>query len=60
MGRRHKNCIDDTVLEFPRALFWIIHVIGPMFIFILGMRFAIQRAPVPMVAYRLLRRLMDR
>jgi hypothetical protein len=61
LGRRHENWIDDTALEFPRAWFWIIHVIGTVMIFILGMRFAIHRAPIPMVAFRLLRRLfMDR
>ena len=60
LGRQHKSCIDDTVLAFPRSLFWLIHVIGPVIIFVLGMRFAIQRAPVSMVAYRLLRRLMER
>lgn len=60
MGRRHKNWIDDTALEFPHTCFWVIHVLGSLIIFILGMRFAIHRAPVPMVAYRLLRRLMDR
>lgn len=60
MGRRHENWIDDTALEFPRTCFWVIHVVGSLIIFILGMRFAIHRAPVPMVAYRLLRRLMDR
>jgi len=60
LGRQHKNSIDDTSLEFPRSLFWIIYVIGSMIIFVLGMRFAIQRAPVSMVDYRLLRRLMER
>lgn len=58
MGRQHDNWIDDTVLEFPRTWFWIIHVIGSAMIFILGMRFAIQRVPFPMVAYRMLRRLL--
>ncbi|AIF51044.1 hypothetical protein UFO1_1493 [Pelosinus sp. UFO1] len=58
LGRQHENWIDDTVLEFPRTMFWMIHVIGTVIIFILGMRFAFNRAPVPMVAYRLLRRLM--
>lgn len=58
LGRQHENWIDDTVLEFPRTMFWMIHVIGTVIIFILGMRFAFNRVPVPMVAYRLLRRLM--
>lgn len=58
LGRQNDNWIDDTVLEFPRTWFWITHVIGALAIFILGMRFAIQRAPIPMVAYRLLRRVL--
>jgi hypothetical protein len=58
LGRQRENWIDDTALEFPRTGFWIIHVIGTVMIFILGMKFAFHKAPVPMIAYRLLRRLM--
>ncbi len=58
LGRQRENWIDDTALEFPRTGFWIIHVIGAVMIFILGMKFAFHKAPAPMIAYRLLRRLM--
>lgn len=58
MGIRHENFIDDTVMEFPRGGFWVIHVIASFIFFILGMRFAFRRAPLPFVAYRILRRLI--
>lgn len=60
MGCRHDNWIDDTTMEFPRLGFWIIHVISSILLFGLGMRFALRRAPIPFVVFRLLRRMMHR
>ena len=57
---RHRNWLDDTTMEFPRFGFWIIHIISCIVLFVLGMRFALRRAPLPFVAYRLLRRIMRR
>jgi len=60
LGHQHENWIDDTVLEFPQFWFWMIHVMGAVMLFVLGMRFAFRRAPAPIVAYRLLRTLLHR
>ncbi|VBB08701.1 Hypothetical protein LUCI_3979 [Lucifera butyrica] len=57
MGRRRQNFIDDSIMEFPRGGFWAIHFIGAVLLFFMGMRFAVRRAPFPMVAYRFLRML---
>lgn len=42
----HDNWLDDTTLEFPRMGFWVVHIMGAMFVFYLGMRFAMHRYPV--------------
>ncbi len=60
MGHNHENWVDDTTLEFPRTGFWLLHVIGAVAVFMLGMRFAVHRAPVSIMAYRLLRMLRHR
>ncbi|SDE18678.1 hypothetical protein [Sporomusa acidovorans] len=57
MSCQHNNLIDDTTLEFPRTGFWIVHVIGAFFLVLLGMRLAVRRAPLPIIAYRLLKML---
>lgn len=60
MGQYHENWIDDTPLEFPRTGFWIVHVIGVVMLFALGMRFAVHRAPLSIMAYRFMRMLRRR
>jgi len=60
MGNRNENFIDDTTFEFPRAGFWAVHAIGAAALFLAGMRFAVRRAPLPIVAYRAMRSLMRR
>lgn len=57
MSCHHNNLIDDTTLEFPRTGFWIVHAIGAFFLVLLGMRLAVRRAPLPIIAYRLLKML---
>lgn len=57
MGYRKKNWIDDTGFEFPRTGFWIIHVAGSLLLFLMGMRFAARRAPLPVILFRLLKTL---
>lgn len=47
----------NTVLKFPRAAFWIIHILGPLFFVSLGLRLAIRKAPLPIIAYRLIKML---
>lgn len=60
MRHCRNNWMDDTAIEFPRAGFWIIHVIGAVVIFFLGMRFAARRAPLSIMAYRLIRSFLHR
>jgi len=49
--------VDDTAIEFPRAGFWLIHAVGAALVFFWGVRFAVRRAPLPIMVYRFLRRL---
>lgn len=60
MGFYKKNWLDDTILDFPHAGFWIVHILGPVLIFIWGMRFAMHHAPLPFLGYRFLRKLVKR
>ncbi|MDR7868169.1 MAG: hypothetical protein RIN56_15335 [Sporomusaceae bacterium] len=60
VGQYHENWIDDTPLEFPRTGFWIVHLFGAVMLFILGMRFAVHRAPLSIMAYRFMRMLRQR
>jgi len=60
LGCRNKKWFDDTTIESPQFCFWTVHVISAIVLFILGMRFAIRRAPIPFVAYRLLSRIMHK
>jgi hypothetical protein len=60
VGHYHENWVDDTTLEFPRTGFWLIHLIGAAAIFMLGMRFAVHRAPLSIMAYRFMRMLRQR
>lgn len=60
MGQYHENFIDDTTLEFPRTGFWFLHILGGALIFFMGMRFAVRRAPLSIMAYRFLRLLSHR
>ena len=53
MSCHHNNLIDDTTFEFPRTGFWIVHILGGLFLVLLGMRMAVRRAPIPIIAYRL-------
>ncbi|MBP2654349.1 MAG: hypothetical protein H6Q73_1918 [Firmicutes bacterium] len=60
MGQYNENWIDDTSLEFPRGGFWLVHILGAVVIFFLGMRFAVRRTPFSLIAYRMLRMLTHR
>jgi hypothetical protein len=60
VGQYNENWIDDTPLEFPRTGFWLVHVIGAVMLFALGMRFAVRRAPLSIMAYRFMRMLKRR
>lgn len=60
VGQYHDNIVDDTTLEFPRTGFWLIHILGGVLIFFMGMRFAVRRAPLSLMAYRFLRLLSHR
>jgi hypothetical protein len=60
MGFYKKNWTDDSTLEFPHAGFWIFHIVGPILIFIWGMRFAMRHVPLPFLGYRFLRKLVKR
>lgn len=60
MGYHHENWVDDTTMEFPRTGFWLVHTVGTAMVFLLGMRFAAKRAPVSMMAYRVMRMLTQR
>lgn len=57
MSCHHNNLIDDTTFEFPRTGFWIVHILGGLFLVLLGMRMAVRRAPIPIIAYRLFKML---
>ncbi|MBP2662443.1 MAG: hypothetical protein H6Q71_391 [Firmicutes bacterium] len=57
MNYYHRNVFDDTTLEFPRIGFWLVHVLGGMFLVLIGMRMAVRRAPIPLIAYRLFKML---
>lgn len=57
MSGYHRNWIDDTTFEFPRAGFWMVHGFGGLFLLLLGMRLAVRRAPIPIIAYRLFKML---
>lgn len=47
--------------SLPRGGFWLIHILGPLFIFMLGARFATRRVPViPLLAFRIFRMLRER
>lgn len=60
MGIRQKNWVDDTMWEFGRPAFWLIHALGAGTLFFLGMRYAMRRVPVPIVMYRMLRSVLSR
>ncbi|MBP2635696.1 MAG: hypothetical protein H6Q72_1603 [Firmicutes bacterium] len=47
----------NSVLKFPRAAFWIVHILGSLFFVSLGLRLALRKAPLPIIAYRLIKML---
>ncbi|WP_371381476.1 hypothetical protein [Sporomusa aerivorans] len=49
----HCDNLDDTPFRFPRTGFWIIHILGGLFLVLLGMRLAMRRMSLPFIAYRL-------
>lgn len=57
MSCHDENVLDGTTLEFPRAGFWAMHMIGAGLLFGLGMRYASRHEPLP---FRLVRMLMSR
>jgi hypothetical protein len=53
---RRRQSYDDNTSDYPCAGFLLTHVLGSMFIFYMGMRFALKRAPLlPVLIYRLMR-----
>lgn len=60
MGCRQQNIVDDTVWEFPRWGFVLLHLVGAMLLFTMGVRYAARRAPLPLIVYRALRMLLHR
>lgn len=60
MRCHNHNWMDNTTFEFPRTGFWLFHIIGGAALFIMGMRFAMRRAPLSFAAYRFLRMLTRR
>lgn len=57
MGHR-RDWLEHPTLEFPHTGFWLVHVIGAIFVFMAGMRFAVRRATLPFIAYRFFKMLM--
>lgn len=57
MGYYNDNWVDDTAIEFPKFGFWLLHVFGVLFLFWMGMRFAVRRVPLAIIAYRFLKML---
>ncbi len=53
----HRNLINNTTLKFPHTGFWIVHILGSIFLVGLGLRLAVRRAPLPIIAYRLIKML---
>lgn len=54
------RCYEDdlnSALKFPRAAFWIVHIFGSLFLVLFGLRLALRKAPLPMLAYRLIKML---
>ena len=49
----HRNLLKDTMFEFPRPGFWMVHAFGGLLLLLFGMRLAVRRAPIPIIAYRL-------
>jgi len=47
----------STALKFPRTAFWIVHIFGSLFLVSLGLRLALRKAPIPIIAYRLIKML---
>ena len=45
--------LNDTPFRFSRTGFWIVHILGAVFLVLLGMRLAIRRMSLPLIAYRL-------
>ena len=59
MGIKNENWVDDTVWEFGRLGFWLVHLIGIGMLFFMGMRFAVRKAPIPIILYRMLRTMLQ-
>lgn len=57
MNCNHRNLLKNTTLKFPRTGFWMMHVLGAMFLVLFGMRLAVRKASIPIIAYRLFKRL---
>lgn len=63
MGYPHNGDEDFacTKWTFPHNGFWLIHTLGPLLIFLFGVRFAARRVPVlPLLALRVFRMLRER
>ncbi|MCM0759150.1 hypothetical protein M7775_11300 [Sporomusa sphaeroides DSM 2875] len=51
------NLMGESTLAFPRTGFWIVHILGGLFLISLGMRLVVRKAPVPLLVYRLFKML---
>ena len=52
MGCNFDN-LNATSCRLSRTGFWIVHILGAIFLVLLGMRLAIKRMALPLIAYRL-------
>lgn len=55
----HKQGMESS-LDFPQSGFWLVHIIGVLAVFYMGMRFAVRRVPLPIMMYRIFRMLGQR
>ena len=51
------NLMADSTFAFPRTGFWIMHIVGGLFLISLGMKLVVRKAPVPLLVYRLFKML---
>lgn len=61
MWHCEESIFDDTTMELSRTGFWLIHILGTLAIFGLGLKFGLRkRMTFPGMAFNLLRMLAAR
>ena len=61
MRHSEENMFDETTLEYPRTGFWLVHIIGTLAIFGLGLKMGLRRrSSFPGMAFNVLRMLAAR